>query len=168
MKWKVGVPGVKRNEQMIALTRQEGHSLRTHSGATVLHVKRRELIEGAVFFVGLGGMFALLIAVGADISTQVNAPWWSRVLPIVVLAYFWPVCLPGSEIRRRTEWPWLFRWPIETAGAILFMALAYLRGRGWVDARFWGILGGVAAALAVAVRGRIETDARGKAADMSP
>jgi hypothetical protein len=125
----------------------------------------REVIEGTAFLVGLAGMFSLVIAAGADLSMSPGAPWWSRVLPIVVLAYFWPVCLPSSELRRRTSWPWLFRWPLETAIAVLVVGLAYGVIAGWGDRASWGILGGLAAALSVYFRGRIEAESRGRVLD---
>lgn len=83
------------------------------------------------------------------------------VLPIVVLGVFWPVLLSDADLSRLRRWPLLFRFPLETAGILLLLGLAYIGVAQRVDARFWGILGGIAAALAVAVRGRIEADARG-------
>lgn len=126
---------------------------------------RRDAADGLFFILGLLGAGALLIVAGAGLSTFPDAPWWSMVLPVVVLAVFWPVCLGQSELARRREWPYLF--PLETAAVLLVVALAYSWGARRVDSRFWGILGGMAAVLAVYVRGRIEADARAESLDRS-
>lgn len=127
----------------------------------------REIVSGSLFVVGVVGVLALLLASGADLSAFGNGPWPAYVLPFVVALVFWAALIPDRELHRLTRWPFLFRYPLEIAGVVLLLWLAYIIGAGGVDRRSWGILGGIAAALSVAFRGRTEAESRGESLDQS-
>lgn len=128
---------------------------------------KRPTADNVAYAIGVVGFFMALIAAGADLANGPNAPLWSWVLPFVVALTLWPVLLPTREIRSRSRWPLVFRYPLELTGILLIAAFVAVGVAGWGDRRFWGILGAIAAVLTGYVRGRIEADARGKDFDRS-
>lgn len=117
--------------------------------------------EGLLFLTGLAGTGLLLTAAATA------GDGWSRVLPIVVVATFWSVCIPDRELEQQRRFPFLYRYPIEAAAIMLALALGYLIGRHRLDLQFYGLIGGSVAALASGARGYLITSRRGEALDQS-
>jgi hypothetical protein len=61
------------------------------------------------------------------------------VLPIAVLAYFWPVLISDADRASLNQQPLLVRYPVETAIILAGLALRYSVTVGHADHRFWGI-----------------------------